>query len=42
MGGRLEGLSYLEVLEAMRRDVLLFALQARQGVLADESEDIFA
>ena len=40
-GGRLEGFPYLEVLEVMRRDVLLSAHQARHGVLADEPEDLF-
>ncbi|HEX7549963.1 MAG TPA: hypothetical protein VF579_05270 [Candidatus Methylomirabilis sp.] len=37
-GGRLHGLPYLEVLEAMRRDVLLSAHKARHGELVDEPE----
>jgi len=39
--GRLKGLSYLEVLEAMRRGVLLSAHKARQGVLVEQPEDLF-
>jgi hypothetical protein len=37
-GGRLQDLSYLEVLAAMRRDVLLAAHKARHGELVDEPE----
>lgn len=39
--GRLEGLSYLEVLEAMRRGVLQSAHRARHGVLVDQPGDLF-
>jgi hypothetical protein len=37
-GGRLQDLPYLEVLAAMRRDVLLAAHKARHGELVDEPE----
>jgi hypothetical protein len=37
-GGHLRGMPYLEVLEAMRRDVLLTAHKARHGELMDEPE----
>ena len=37
-GGQLQGLPYLEVLEAMRRDVLLSAHKVRHGELVDEPE----
>ncbi len=37
-GGSLRGLPYLEVLEAMRRDILLTAHKARHEMLADEPE----
>ena len=37
-GGRLRELPYLEVLEAMRRDILLAAHKARHGELLDEPE----
>ena len=40
-GGRLQGLSFLEILEAMRRGVLLSAHKARQGVLVEQPEDLF-
>lgn len=40
-GGRLQSLPYLEVLEAMRRGVLLSAHRARQGVLVDQAKDLF-
>ena len=40
-GGWLQGLPYLEVLEAMRRGVLLSAHKARHGVLVDQPEDLF-
>jgi len=37
-GGRLHGLPYLEILEAMRRELLLAAHKARHGELVDEPE----
>lgn len=37
-GGRLLGLPYLEILEAMRRELLLAAHKARHGELVDEPE----
>ena len=37
-GGRLQDLPYLEVLAAMRQDVLLAAHKARHGELVDEPE----
>ena len=37
-GGRLHGLPYLEILEAMGRELLLAAHKARHGELVDEPE----
>ena len=37
-GGRLYSLPYLEILEAMRRELLLAAHKARHGELVDEPE----
>jgi hypothetical protein len=39
-GGRLQGLPYPDVLESMRRNVLLAAHKARHGELLDEPEVI--
>jgi hypothetical protein len=40
-GGRLQGLPYLEVFEAMRRGLPPSAHKAHHGVLVDEPDDLF-